>query len=251
MSSTRPIRFYDIPTKSGTAVSLNTLKTMYTLTYKRIPFERIWVEMPDIENTCKSIGAPPTGKKADGSPFYTLPVIHDPSTGESISDSFLIMEYLEKTYPSAPERALIPPGTTALQKAFIDAYRGKTFPVLTPLLMPRTAEVLNPPSEEYFRRTKEVKLGKSITELEPKGEKRVEVWKQVQDAFGVVDAWIENGRFVMGDRVSFADFDLAGMFLWIRIAWGEDSEEWKNVSSWHGGRWSRLLKELEVYEKLI
>ncbi|EEB92162.1 hypothetical protein MPER_09371 [Moniliophthora perniciosa FA553] len=121
MAPTKPIRFYDIPGTSGKAFSANTLKIMYALGYKGIPFERIWVEMPDIENTCKSIGASPTDKKPDGSPWYTLPVIHDPNTGETISDSFVIMEYLEKTYPSSPEKALIPPGTTALQKAFIDA----------------------------------------------------------------------------------------------------------------------------------
>ncbi|ESK89958.1 hypothetical protein Moror_739 [Moniliophthora roreri MCA 2997] len=250
MAPTKPIRFYDIPSKLGIAFSPNTLKTMYALTYKGIPFERIWVEMPDIENTCKSIGAPPTDKKADGSPLYTLPVIHDPNTGETISDSFPILEYLEKTYPSPPEKALIPLGTTALQKAFIDAYRGKIIPALTPLVFPRTLEMMNPPSENYYRRTRELALGKTVTELEPKGEKRVEVWKQVEAAYGAVDAWIGDGKFVMGDRVSSVDFDLAGIFLSMKLQWGEDNEEWKSISSWHGGRWTRLLKELEAYEKL-
>ncbi|EEB99826.1 hypothetical protein MPER_00396, partial [Moniliophthora perniciosa FA553] len=34
---------------------------------KGIPYELAWVEYPDIENLCKTIGAPATDTKADGS----------------------------------------------------------------------------------------------------------------------------------------------------------------------------------------
>ncbi|KAK7045883.1 hypothetical protein VNI00_007314 [Paramarasmius palmivorus] len=246
----KPIKFYDIPSKLNKAWSPNTLKTMYTLTFKGLPYEIVWTEYPDIESTCKSIGAPPTDKKADGRPHYTLPVIHDPNTGASISESFAIVEYLENTYPN-PEKTLIPAGTRALQKAFIEAYRGKVFPSLAPLALPRTADVLNPPSEEYFRSTRAVLFGKPLTELEPKDDKRAEAWKQVEAGYGAIDGWLKKeDRYVMGDKVSFVDFVLAGSILWIRILWGEDSEEWKKATSWHDGRWARLVKDFEQYERL-
>ncbi|ESK90067.1 hypothetical protein Moror_7863 [Moniliophthora roreri MCA 2997] len=247
---TKLIRFYDIPSKLGKAWSSNTLKTMYTLNYKGIPYELIWVEYPDIESTCKSIGAPPTSKKADGRPHYTLPIIHDPNTGASIAESFAIAEYLEKTYLN-PEKSVIPPGTEALQKAFLDMLQGKVFAVLNQLRLPRTAEILNPPSEEYFRRTRAAMVGKPLTELELKGEKRVEAWKQVEAGYGAIDAWLKKeDQYVMGDRISFVDFALASSLIYIRILWGEDSEEWKNICSWHNGRWGRLVKDFGAYERL-
>ncbi|KAI3599152.1 glutathione transferase fungal specific class A [Moniliophthora roreri] len=244
-----PIRYYDIPSKLGKAWSPNTLKTMYTLNYKGIPYELVWVEYPDIENLCKSIGASATSTKADGRPHYTLPAIHDPNTGISIADSIKVAEYLDKTYPGKP---VIPPGTASLHKAFADAFIAKIYPSLLQVTMPRTANNLNPSSEEYFRRTKAARFGKALTEVDPKGEKRVEFWKQIETAYGTLDGWMKKeDQYVMGDTVSFADFVIAASLLWIRVLWGEDSEEWKSVASWHDGRWGRLIKSLTPYEKLV
>src|SRR6266446_9283461 len=79
---------------------------------------RLSLEFPDIESLFKKMGIPPTSKEEDGSDRYTVPAIHDPSTGASIADSVLIAEYLEKTYPDTPK--VFPNNTPALQVAFVD-----------------------------------------------------------------------------------------------------------------------------------
>jgi glutathione S-transferase len=131
-----PILFYDIANKLGVSTSFNTLKTecvvsvrsttlsdiswprRFNLRYKRIPYETVWVEFGDIERVSKEIGAPPTGKKPDGTNLYTLPAIRDQDTGRAISDSFAIASYLDERYP---ERRLIPVGTEKKQAEFISS----------------------------------------------------------------------------------------------------------------------------------
>ncbi|KAK7045888.1 hypothetical protein VNI00_007319 [Paramarasmius palmivorus] len=204
---------------------------------------RIWTEYPDIEDTSKSINALPTTIK-NGKPLYTLPAIHDPNTGITIADSIQIAEYLDKTYPD-PERMVVPPGTGALQRAFLEVFSAKVIPPVLQLLMSPTAGSLNPRSEEYFRRNK------PYTEVELIGEKRTEVWSQVEEAYGVLDSWLgKEDRYFMKEKVSFADLQVAGSLVWMREMLGEESDEWKSVTAWHDGRWGRLVKDLEVYERL-
>ncbi|KAK0435617.1 hypothetical protein EV421DRAFT_1681489, partial [Armillaria borealis] len=58
------------------------------------------IELPDTEVLTKNIGASPTSAKPDGvSPFYTIPIIQDDSTGAVVSDSAAIAGYLDKIYP--------------------------------------------------------------------------------------------------------------------------------------------------------
>lgn len=52
----------------------------------------------------------------------------------------------------------------------------------------------------------------------------------------------------MGDTVSWGDFAVASYLLWVRIVWGEESHEWKDVSLMNGGRWADLVNALHKYE---
>ncbi|KAF9253935.1 hypothetical protein L218DRAFT_836527, partial [Marasmius fiardii PR-910] len=65
------------------------------LNYKKIPYNAVHIGFSDVEPTAKRIGAPPTGKKPDGSDQYTVPMLVDSSTGQVLSDSFLIALYLD------------------------------------------------------------------------------------------------------------------------------------------------------------
>jgi glutathione S-transferase len=57
----------------------------------------------------------------------------------------------------------------------------------------------------------------------------------------------ENGPFVMGDQISFADFTVAGMIFWLRRAEGGDMPQWKGMSEWQGRRWARIWAEAEKF----
>ncbi|KAL0578009.1 hypothetical protein V5O48_003959 [Marasmius crinis-equi] len=241
------IKFYDIPCQiAGRGWSPNTWKTRYTLNYKGLAFETVWVEYPDIEETCKKIGVPPTGKKLDGSDLYTVPFIDDPSTGAKIADSLLIAKYLDVTYPDTP--TIIPPGTSALQAAFSDAFMSKMTP-LWQFALPKSTYVLNPRSEEYTRRTRLPLFGMTMEEMYPKGEKKVAEWQRLKAAFGDIDRWLgKEGVFVMGDTLSFSDFVIAAFILWCRFLFGTNSDEWRDISSWNDRRWEQLLQSLKQYE---
>ncbi|KAK0237553.1 hypothetical protein EDD85DRAFT_727496, partial [Armillaria nabsnona] len=87
----------------------------YTLNLKSMPYQTAYVELPDIEALAKNIGASLTSTKPYGvSPFYTIPILQDGSTGAVVSDSVAIAGYLDKTYPSSGP-VLIPTGTMTLQ----------------------------------------------------------------------------------------------------------------------------------------
>ncbi|KAH7913835.1 hypothetical protein BJ138DRAFT_1001413 [Hygrophoropsis aurantiaca] len=242
-----PIIFYDIPSKlSGGAWSPNTWKTRYALNIKGVPYKTQWVEYPDIEALALKIGAPPTGAKDDGSPSYTLPIIQDPNTGKVISDSFIIAEYLDSTYPSG--NTLFPSSS----KPLVEAFEAGLMTAIGPILLLQLAlsnGILNPSSEKYFRATREAKFGKKIEEFSPAGVQRDGDLAKAQEGLATLDGWLSknSGPYVLGETVSYADGVLGGWLTWVKLTHGADSAAWKNIASWHGGRWGKYITSLEKY----
>ncbi|KAF9554352.1 hypothetical protein CPC08DRAFT_744513 [Agrocybe pediades] len=250
------IILYDSPTTiPGKALSPNMRKTRYCLSYKSLPYKTHWIEYVNIQSECKKIGIPPTAKNGDGSDFYTLPAIYDPHTGKYIADSFEIAVYLDKTYPDA--LPIFPGGyqtTAGLQHAFehgiffpaIDKHRSFAFY--------ETFLVQNEISKPYFRDSFEKRLGVKLEDLAPKGELAVQQWKKFEEAFGTVAAVYAKtdaaGPYLMGDRISWGDIVVCSFLIWWRRLWGEESQQWKDISSWQGGRWGRLLSSLDKYSEI-
>lgn len=120
----------------------------YALNFKGVPYKTVWLEYPDIEPTFRSIGAIPISPKPDGSgPFYTLPVIVDPSRRTPsggptiITDSWNIAEYLDNVYPSPG--LLFPEGTKALQALFLNHVTTTLFYPIVRILTPPLLDFLN------------------------------------------------------------------------------------------------------------
>ncbi|KAK0460797.1 hypothetical protein IW261DRAFT_1390991 [Armillaria novae-zelandiae] len=252
---TTSITLYDIPsTLPSKAWSPNIYKVRYVLNYKGLPHHTEWIEFPHIEALYKRLGAQASATKPDGvTPHYTLPLLHDHSTGTVVSDSAAIARYLDKTYPETP--TVIPVGTDvfhyAFEEALITHFR---ITALWRFTIAKANSSLNPVSEEYYRRTREARLseGQKLEDTVPKGEEREREWAKLNEAFGKVDRWYGKGdKYVMGDIVSYADFTVSASVMWFRILFGEDSKEWKDVSKWNGGRWGALVKGLEKYEAVL
>ncbi|KAF9063081.1 hypothetical protein BDP27DRAFT_1335612 [Rhodocollybia butyracea] len=226
------ITLYDFDSKTKHPWNVSVWKARYSLNFKNVPYKTIWVEYPDIEPIMKKLGARPTRLRGDGSPMYTLPAIHDESTGAVIADSALIAEYLDKTYPTSTQ--LIPKGTHTLQASFRGLIESKMSP-LGLLVMPELIRnVVNAPSAEYMTSQYLPKFGISdLATWTLSEEQRNESWEK--------DKWI------MGEEISFADFAVAAVFEAMISALGKDSEDWKRVLSWHDGRWDRMMAELERY----
>uniref|UniRef100_A0A8H7XQM0 GST N-terminal domain-containing protein n=1 Tax=Psilocybe cubensis TaxID=181762 RepID=A0A8H7XQM0_PSICU len=222
------------------SATLPSSSNRFSLNLKELPYKTEWVEYPDIETHCRSLGIPPTSQKPDGSPFYTLPAIHDPSTGVYISDSVKIAAYLEERYPSG--RRIFPTGHAGIQIIFEEVLFENVSPLLA-LAFPDFVRKMNARSGWFM-----------IEKVEAVGSKnRREDWVKAQEGMGKVAGWYEKnkekGPFYFGDRISWVDIGVASFLVFFRRSWGEDSEEWGRICSWDGGRWrnhSRIFMEFEI-----
>lgn len=94
--------------------------------------------------------------------------------------------------------------------------------------------------------------GKKLEEFAPPGPIREEAWKQLKEIMeklaSVYDRNGEDKLYFLSDTFSFADaFDVSYM-LWVKIVFGEDSEEWKAMASWSDGRWGRLVESMKALQ---
>ncbi|KAK0193046.1 hypothetical protein F5146DRAFT_1192448 [Armillaria mellea] len=224
------ITLYNIPFKiADSSGTVTTWRTRYCLNLKNVPYQTVYIEMPDIEALAKEIGATPTGLRLDGvTPRYTVPIIQDHSTGVVVSDSPAIAAYLDKTHPSVGPM-LIPTGTMVLQLAPMQLRNNRT--------------------GAYMRE----KLS-GIYSLEAlEGEEREKMWKTTRENLGKMNKWFEGseGDFVMGKEPCFAD-TVIGAFLWlIRNMVGRESVEWKDITTWNDGRWGKYLDHFQPYETVV
>ncbi|KAJ3548107.1 hypothetical protein NMY22_g1395 [Coprinellus aureogranulatus] len=258
------LTFFDIPCKTlSRAWSPNTWKVRYYLNYHRIPYRTQWVELPNVESTCISLGIPPSKTNANGKNTYTLPAVHDTSTNKYVSESARIMKYLDGRYPTTTSSLAFPKGTDVLQSAFLSAWTSKVIVPLWNVITPDIPRSLNEESRVYFEETRQGVFGKTLDELDKDLEGKRKSWEKVRKDLGDVDRWFENGEdvhgrkengeeslFVTGKDPVFADFVMAATFAYMRNVWGEDDERWKEVAIWHGGRWARFVDALREYEQV-
>lgn len=224
----------------------------FALNLKGLAYKTEWIHYPDIEAFCLKIGAKASDVKQDGRPHYTLPVIYDPSTKLVISDSPVIVQYLDKQYPNTPK--LFPYGTQGLIYAFGAASGPPIGHNIYRLLVFGVWKILEPASQPYFRATRELTFGAKLEDIVPSyGEEKA--WKALEDGFQLVSSWYdanaEGSLFIFGDSITFADVIIAGRLIWARVTFGEDSKEWATIAGWQNGRWGKFLKNFEKYETVV
>ena len=177
----------------------------------------------------------------DGSPFYTLPIIKNPSTGEVIGDSFEIALYLDKLYPSGP--ALFPPSTVGLHKAFntqVDAI------FTNHVLLSTHGMPLNPANAHITQKTWMDRFGaKSWDDFAVRGEAREKMLRSFEAALGELATvyGLTEGVWLEGERPCYADLIVGGWLGMLK----ETTPEWRDVRRWHGGFLGRLDEALERY----
>ncbi|KAK1230688.1 hypothetical protein PQX77_006220 [Marasmius sp. AFHP31] len=213
---------------------------IFSLNLKGIPYTAVEITMPEVESTAKSIGAAPTMNIMDGSPKYTVPIIHDSTTGKVVSDSFRIAEYLDETYPDTPR--IIPAGTRTLQSSFCTLVFTSFAPLL-PIIRPVTvANHLPPEVGEALKKA----FGEGAVKSTLTAEEEAEVWKKVVQGFRLIAQGYESSTdspFVMGGaEPTFADIFMTAFLWWIQLALG-DTEGWKDILALGGGKIGRLFEE--------
>ena len=126
----------------------------FVLNYKKIPYTTEWIGISGIAPVLKPLGAPPT---RETEPMYTAPAIVDanPEPPVVLSDSSIIADYLEKTYP---EPSIYPHGRDAHAK-WTAAMVNNIIMKMAFLVMPTTSRILPPEDAEYFDRSRKEIFG--------------------------------------------------------------------------------------------
>lgn len=283
MPELQPIILYDIPSQlpgKWKPWSPNTWNTRYALNFTGLPYKTEWVEYPDIKPHCDKIGASYSEIKPSGEPYYSLPIIHDPNTNQTIVDSFKIALYLERQYPDTPKLFPVPNSESLIFGFDIGLGRILAGPFY-PTLVAGVCNILNEKSAVYFRETREKRYTpKTLEEVSYGSGKDSEEYKQLWDNVekGLnemsdrLDLSVSEGGklgpYVMGETLSYADFMIAAVFMWARRAWAgpqivkdgvleeekvdaDRSEEWDRVCAMNGGRWKRYAELFAKYETVV
>ncbi|KAF5391853.1 hypothetical protein D9757_001812 [Collybiopsis confluens] len=246
-SSTTPsIILYDTPGHSPQPWAPNIWRIRFILNYKRLRYRTNWVEFQDIEATLRNIGAPPSSVRSDGRPVYTLPVIVDPtrnpSRPEILSNPNTIAEYLESYYPARP---VFPEGSRAVQSLFVYYVVEIFAKPLLPIMVPLSAKGLPERSQPSFSHSHA-----ALNPLPP-GPHREKAWQIIHDSFDHLASILDKNSFdgdgvcAMGHYVSYADFAICSVLLWIENMAPHDG--WARIREWNGGRWVRLREKCREY----
>ena len=275
MASTDSIVFYDIASAPPLRTfSPNPWKTRFALNLKGAPYRTEWIDMPDIASLRERLGVPANRTLPDGSPYHTLPVINDPSTGAILGDTFEIALYLDRTYPAPTYPVLILPNTTGLTAAFnahIDGLFTKYVALCDQMPWdPRIADTVKSIFAQRFGIT-------SYEDLQLKGEAREQTLAALESALGELAkayrhtggttdyVWRltgtesalaqrpppgreQTGPYLDGERPAYADC-IVGAWLKMMEAC-MPPEEWARVRTWQGGLWGGVVDGLERWSQI-
>jgi len=96
---------------------------------------------------------------------------------------------------------------------------------------------------------------KKLEDVPPTGDEALADWVKIEEGFNKLAEYYAKtdaqGPFILGETVSWADISVVSFKLWMKWTFGEDSEEWKRISAWSGGRWENLVKALEKYTTIV
>ncbi|KAF2665090.1 hypothetical protein BT63DRAFT_429035 [Microthyrium microscopicum] len=190
---------YDIPTKDPRRCwSLNTWKTRMALNFKGVDYETKWVEYPDIAATLKELGVT---ANSSGPREYTCPAVRFPD-GTAVMESTKIAAALEERYPE-PSFNMDSPEQKKLSTFIVQLIN----PTFADWMTQVPDHFLLPRSKEYFIRTREESLGKTLTQAreEDGGDT---AWAKSRPAWEDYATLLKakGGPFLLGSTASYADF---------------------------------------------
>ncbi|PGH29995.1 hypothetical protein GX50_07242 [[Emmonsia] crescens] len=272
--SSSPIIFYDIamrPPVEKNCCSPNPWKTRLALNFKGLPYSTSWVALPDIAKVRSSLKVPPCRKFADGTDFFTLPIIEDPATNSLVGDSFDIAVYLQNTYPNSGAGDLFPPQT--LDYVFthgstlvvpLSECRESDFPEyakfnvnvdaafsahvqLTIQCFPFDPATANISKAEFIRRAG-VACWEDFALVGEEREKMKDSFRNMLGGLAKLFLRDTSAPFLLGTRPSYADLIVGGWLRMMRVTLPES--EWEEVRGWHEGLFGRLHDVLETYAEV-
>ena len=135
-----------------------------------------------------------------------VPVLVD--FGEVVTDSWAIAKYLDDNYYQ--ERPLLMGGGTRFVNQWVDT---QLHPVLLRLVLKDSYDHVHPDDREYFRTTREQRMGKSIDAVFAERGQHEQELKRV---LGFLREMLRGQPFVCGKSPAYADYIVFGAFQWAR-----------------------------------
>jgi glutathione S-transferase len=205
-----------------------------------------------LKQVSEELGLPTNDLDLDDPPRHKVPIIHDASTGQFVSDSTRILAYLDKTYPQTP--SILTPGTEAAAVAFDDAVLANMLHPLYPSIGARFTRSLDAEKTAGYRGFMEKMIGMTIEEYLANPELEEKHLKSAEEGFGVVNTIFKKAEMIQGAgaegngrNLTFADVSAGSILLYIRVCWWDNEANWKRLMAWDGGRWARLYETLLPY----
>lgn len=188
---------YELDGREGRRFSTNSWRIKLALAHKGLAHESTPTPFTRI------------GGIGDGS-FKTVPVLDD--NGTWVGDSWNIATYLEKTYPDRPSLFGGDAGRDFAR--FIQHWQeSQLSPFAITLIVTDLYASVVDEDREYFRKSREQRLGKPLEEAVAGREKRVEGFRKLCEP---LRRRVSEAPFLGGDRPMYADYVAFGAFMWAR-----------------------------------
>jgi glutathione S-transferase len=138
-----------------------------------------------------------------------LPIITDGD--KVVSDSWAIAEYLEATYPDGP--SLFANDEAKVKAEAFHQWLSTALSKHVPgILLLDLYNVLADQDKDYFRTTREAKIGKSLEEFAANPEKHIQ---GLQAELSSVRELLATQNYLGGENPDYRDICLLGTFMWI------------------------------------
>ncbi|MEP3276101.1 MAG: glutathione S-transferase family protein [Stappiaceae bacterium] len=151
-------------------------------------------------------------REVAGGVSATVPVIED--NGKVVSDSWDIALYLEETYPDRPSLFGGPSGMalTRFVESWVDM---SVTPRIGSLVIKDIHDILAPADQEYFRKSREAKIGRTLEEVQMGREDRIDLLHQ---ALAPLSKMVKFQPYLGGTAPLYADYILFGALKWPHVS---------------------------------
>jgi glutathione S-transferase len=139
-----------------------------------------------------------------------VPVLVDGDT--SVSDSWVIANYLEDKYPDRP--SLFGGESGRAMARMINNWSDVSVGQIAPLIIADIHDQLDPGDQDYFRRTREKNLGRGLEEASANREQRVEDLRRWLHPLRMT---LRTQPYLGGTAPNYADYIAFGPFQWARV----------------------------------
>jgi glutathione S-transferase len=189
---------FDLAAGDGRRFSPHCWRTRLALAHKNLPYEAQPIRFTEIASI------------ADGKQ-KTVPVLDD--NGKIIGDSWAIAEYLEETYPDRPSLFGGPSGRALT--LFIQDWAIATLQLgLLNLIVLDIWQSLSPEDKDYFRSSREKRLGRSLEEVQARREDRLPTFQKSLQPLRML---LSKQDWIGGESPLYADYAAFAPFQWARI----------------------------------